>query len=253
MGEGVNQRYEEWRQQAQETAERSGAAVWRREPESRVYDAALLAEHTEELTRMREARKAMELIPLLREALYRHLGELADPRLYAATPLGTKHLVEAFYEEALACIAYLADPALTGLDPLFTLAGFKRAAHIFGRSALLLSGGASLGFFHLGVVKALSENSLLPDVLSGASMGALIACGVGVRTEPSSVCPPSGPPPSAPCTILGASKRSCSTTTVTSLSKRPTSEPAAPSASASRRHGSVKSLACSATTRPPTS
>jgi NTE family protein len=132
---------------------------------------------------MREARKAMELIPLLREALYRHLGELADPRLYAATPLGTKHLVEAFYEEALACIAYLADPALTGLDPLFTLAGFKRAAHIFGRSALLLSGGASLGFFHLGVVKALSDNSLLPDVLSGASMGALIACGVGVRTD----------------------------------------------------------------------
>ena len=183
MGEGVNERYEEWQREAAEKAERSGAEAWRREPLSRVYDAKLLIEHTEELTRMREARKAMELIPLLREALYRHLGELADPRLYAATALGTKHLVEAFYEEALACIAYLAEPDETGLDAEFTLAGFKRAAHIFGRSALLLSGGASLGFFHLGVVKALSEHSLLPDVLSGASMGALIACGVGVRTD----------------------------------------------------------------------
>ena len=148
----LNERYENWRQQAAEEAERSGAEAWRREPQSQVYDAALLRKHPDELTRVREARHAMELIPLLREALYRHLGELADPRLYRATPLGTKHLVEAFYEEALACIAYLSDPSQTGLDPQFTLAGFKRAAHIFGRSALLLSGGASLGFFHLGVV-----------------------------------------------------------------------------------------------------
>ena len=51
-----------------------------REPQSSVYDAALLREHTEELTRAREARKAGALVPLLQEALYRHLGELADPR-----------------------------------------------------------------------------------------------------------------------------------------------------------------------------
>jgi TAG lipase/steryl ester hydrolase/phospholipase A2/LPA acyltransferase len=175
--------YEAWRQRAAEKAERVEAEAWREDPESSVYDAALLQQHTKELTRTREAGKAMELVPLLREALYRHLGELADPRLYAVTPLGTKHVVEAFYDEALACITYLADPDETGLDPAFTLAGFKRAAHIFGRSALLLSGGASLGFFHLGVVKALCERGLLPDVLSGASMGALIACGVGVRTD----------------------------------------------------------------------
>ena len=182
-GSRLTETYESWRQRAEAKAEQVGVDAWRGDPESSVYDAVLLRRHTHELTRTREAGRAMELVPLLREALYRHLGELADPRLYAATPLGTKYLVEAFYEEALACIAYLADPAQTGLDPEFTLAGFKRASHIFGRSALLLSGGASLGFFHLGVVKALCEQSLLPDVLSGASMGALIACGVGVRTD----------------------------------------------------------------------
>ncbi len=164
-------------------AARGDAEAWRAQPKSTVYDARLLREHTEELTGTREAGKALALVPLLREALYRHLGELADPRLYGVTPLGTKHLVEAFYAEALACIAYLADPEQTGLEPAFTLAGFRRASHIFGRSALLLSGGASLGFFHLGVVKALSEQDLLPNVLSGASMGALIACGTGVRTD----------------------------------------------------------------------
>ncbi len=175
--------YEEWRTRAEAEADRVGAEAWRSEPSSSVYDAELLREHTQELLRTREAGKALELVPLLREALYRHLGELADPRLYAVTPLGTKHVVEAFYEEALTCIEYLADPDQTGLEPAFTLAGFQRAAHIFGRSALLLSGGATLGFIHLGVVKALFEHELLPDVLSGASMGALIACGTAVRTD----------------------------------------------------------------------
>ncbi len=175
--------YEEWRAKVEAATDTVGAEAWRRDPQSSVYDAALLREHTEDLTRAREARNAGALIPVLQEALYRHLGELADPRLYGVTPLGTKHVVEAFYAEALACIEYLADPDETGLGLAFTLAGFKRAAHIFGRSALMLSGGATLGFFHLGVVKALSAHDLLPDVLSGASMGALIACGTGVRTD----------------------------------------------------------------------
>ena len=63
------------------------------------------------------------------------------------------------------------------------LRGFQRAAHNFGRTALLLSGGATLGFYHLGVVKALHENDLLPSVISGASMGAMIAAGVCNRTN----------------------------------------------------------------------
>jgi len=175
--------YAAWRKEAEAATDRVGAEAWRADPQSTVYDAVLLREQTEELTRTREARNAGALIPLLQEALYRHLGELADPRLYAVTPLGTKHVVEAFYAEVLACIEYLADPDETGLGLAFTLAGFRRAAHIFGRSALMLSGGATLGFFHLGVVKALSVQGLLPDVLSGASMGALIACGTGVRTD----------------------------------------------------------------------
>ena len=47
----------------------------------------------------------------------------------------------------------------------------------------MLSGGATLGWHHLGVVKALFEADLLPDVLSGASMGALVASGVSGRTD----------------------------------------------------------------------
>ncbi|MEM7136383.1 MAG: DUF3336 domain-containing protein [Myxococcota bacterium] len=175
--------YEQWKSEAEQADQRRGAAAWQTEPESSIYDADLLIDHTAELATVREAGDAQVLVGVLQDVLYRHLGELADPHLYEVTPLGTKHVVEAFYREALACIAYLADPAATGLSLDYTLAGFKRARHIFGRSALMLSGGATLGFFHLGVVKAMFEQGLLPQVLSGASMGAIVACGIGVRTD----------------------------------------------------------------------
>jgi len=48
---------------------------------------------------------------------------------------------------------------------------------------LLLSGGAALGFYHVGVVKALMENGLLPRVISGASAGSILCAMIGTRTD----------------------------------------------------------------------
>jgi NTE family protein len=39
---------------------------------------------------------------------------------------------------------------------------------------LCLSGGAALGYAHIGVIKALEENGIFPDVISGSSMGAIV-------------------------------------------------------------------------------
>jgi NTE family protein len=40
-------------------------------------------------------------------------------------------------------------------------------------TGLVLSGGAARGFAHIGVLKALNENGIYPDVVSGVSAGAL--------------------------------------------------------------------------------
>jgi predicted acylesterase/phospholipase RssA len=53
----------------------------------------------------------------------------------------------------------------------------------FGRTALCLSGGASFAYYHFGVVKALLDADLLPDVITGTSGGALIAALVATRTN----------------------------------------------------------------------
>jgi predicted acylesterase/phospholipase RssA len=60
---------------------------------------------------------------------------------------------------------------------------FKNTYKNYGRTALCLSGGASFGYYHLGVVKALFDAKLLPSVFTGTSAGGLIAALVCVRTD----------------------------------------------------------------------
>ncbi|MCJ1312457.1 hypothetical protein MMC25_006131 [Agyrium rufum] len=53
----------------------------------------------------------------------------------------------------------------------------------FGRSTLVLQGGAMFGMCHLGVVKALHLRGLLPRIITGTATGALVAALVGIHTE----------------------------------------------------------------------
>ena len=56
----------------------------------------------------------------------------------------------------------------------------NEARHAHGRTALMLSGGAAMGLNHLGVVKSLLQQGLLPKIVCGTSAGALVASIVGI-------------------------------------------------------------------------
>ncbi|GBG25581.1 Patatin-like phospholipase domain-containing protein AN0408 [Hondaea fermentalgiana] len=60
---------------------------------------------------------------------------------------------------------------------------FAETRHSFGRSALLLSGGARMGLYHVGVVKTLLEHRLLPRVISGSSAGSIIAAVLACKND----------------------------------------------------------------------
>jgi len=60
---------------------------------------------------------------------------------------------------------------------------YRSVSRHFGSTALCLSGGASLGYYHFGVIKALLDANELPRVISGTSAGALVAALVCCRTE----------------------------------------------------------------------
>lgn len=50
---------------------------------------------------------------------------------------------------------------------------FRSSSKNLGSSALCLSGGASFGYYHFGVIRALLDQGLLPRVVTGTSAGAL--------------------------------------------------------------------------------
>src|ERR1700753_1227004 len=58
-----------------------------------------------------------------------------------------------------------------------------RTRQAFGRSALLLSGGATYGMNHIGVLKALWDAKLLPRIISGASAGGIVCSVLCTRTD----------------------------------------------------------------------
>lgn len=46
---------------------------------------------------------------------------------------------------------------------------------MYGRTAILLSGGAGFGKFHNGIFKALYEVGMFPKIISGTSIGSIVA------------------------------------------------------------------------------
>ncbi|MFN7146737.1 MAG: DUF3336 domain-containing protein, partial [Myxococcota bacterium] len=160
-----------------------GAEEWRAEDECPWYDAPLLRADRAELRSLRVSGDGARLADVLAASVYRHQADLASPELYDTALAGTKHLVGDWLDEVETCLRWLAVNPVEGLSDATKRARFEQAWTVYGRSALLLSGGATWGFHHLGVVKALFENGVLPHILSGASTGAMIASGVCTRDD----------------------------------------------------------------------
>lgn len=108
---------------------------------------------------------------------------MANPELYTQALSGTKQLVEEYVQTVCESLDKICD---TDWGPEFGLQDkfefFFETRQAFGRSALCLSGGATLGMYHLGVLKTLHEQNLLPRVISGSSVGSIVASIVGSRS-----------------------------------------------------------------------
>lgn len=119
----------------------------------------------------------------LRAGLLRNLGGLTDSKLFSRSLLGTKHLIEDYTDEVVSQLEHLAQCQVEGFSHRAKIDFFNDTRQGFGNSALLLNGGATFGMYHLGVVKCLNEHNLLPRIISGTSVGALIGALVCVHTD----------------------------------------------------------------------
>ena len=175
--------YTEWRTAAEALDTALGLDAWRTDPESSEYRSEILEDHVARLRGYRMSGAFTALLEFLPESIYRNLSDLNANPLYEVAYGGTKHLVSSYYREAVSCLRFLCDAEIPGVSDEEKLRRFKHGSHSFGRSALLLSGGATLGYYHLGVARALWEEDLLPWVVSGSSMGAIIASAVCTRSD----------------------------------------------------------------------
>lgn len=177
--------YSEWKEIAQEHDRLSGAIAWKHIDRSPFYDYEMIRNRLQQLRRARQQGDAAALVFHLHEGLHGNLGNISDHRLYQQARFGTKLLIDNYLDEVVASLDYLCDTDFSdaGIDLARKQDFFRNIGHAFGQTGLMLSGGAALGLFHIGVAKALWQEGLLPQVISGSSAGSIIAGVLGTSTD----------------------------------------------------------------------
>ncbi|KAI1464775.1 patatin-like phospholipase domain-containing protein [Daldinia caldariorum] len=199
--------YREWVQAAKELDAFLGNERWKEENEFAYYDSKTVRRVWEQLRKHRKAaeaqeaqlarapgyekgdaatraeqRKTIQELKALTEACVKNnFVGVENPRLYSQTYYGTKNLVQNFVDEVEKSTRFLVQTKQLSIEEKKGI--FKRMHANYGRTALCLSGGASFAYYHFGVVKALLDADLLPEVITGTSGGALVASLVATRTN----------------------------------------------------------------------
>lgn len=178
---------DEWMDLAEQIDNIQGNDVWRTEPTCPLYESDRISSRIDELVHLMRRRDVFDLMFTLRGGIARNKFGLLHEGLFSKALAGTKVLVETYHNIVCTSLEFVCDnvplPDDESIPTEAKLAFFNETRHMYGRTALMLSGGAALGFYHVGVVKALMNNGLLPRVLSGASAGSIVCAMIATRTN----------------------------------------------------------------------
>ena len=175
--------YTEWHNIATRLNKASSGYVWRI---SNVSEESFEKDLEDAVRHLRNCRKAEDCCEIGKN-LTRYLNCPSTSRVFSLENhrrswIGSKRLIELFISELVESINRLA--AMTATDPESIAIGREVLySNSFGRTALCLSGGGSMGLQHIGVLEALNEHGLIPRILSGTSAGSIVAAAYCVRNE----------------------------------------------------------------------
>ncbi|OAP56138.1 hypothetical protein AYL99_09317 [Fonsecaea erecta] len=188
-GETTPATYEAWYTGQFEYDAIHGVDEWVKVDRHSSYDWHILRTLKRDLERSRRLGDERGLCSQLRAQSSRNMCRILSPALYRKSQIQTKRLIHDYVMEVRHCITYIADrnPVTNGAAPIVP-AQEKRQAIIdmrtaLGRTSLVLQGGAMISMCHLGVVKALYLQRLLPRIITGTSSGALIAAHICVTKD----------------------------------------------------------------------
>ena len=164
--------FEEWIEKARVVDEITGADLWRRNFVSKRYDFNSVLNQYGIITEALDDEDLgllMQKFSTVGPAMLRNFAGILDKRLFTKSLCGTKLLVELYLDKVLECLHFMSESRLVPLS------FFQRCKLSLGTTALVLQGGSLFGLYHLGVIKGFLLQRLLPNIISGSSMGACIA------------------------------------------------------------------------------
>jgi len=177
--------YAEHRRVAVALDRATGMQAWRERDDALPLGLLNVSDLKDRITRYKRLERdgdAHGLMWSLRADLHRRPAGSGSPQLYGMALSGTKLVVEEHSKVTASALDFLCDECEPESVPA-RLSFFQEARHAFGRSALLLSGGATNGIYHLGVIRALRDVHLLPPIVSGASAGSIVAALLGCKVS----------------------------------------------------------------------
>ncbi|MGB7409774.1 DUF3336 domain-containing protein [Sphingopyxis granuli] len=173
--------YRQWSQAAQEHDRKSGALAWRNADESGNFDYRAIRARLERLQALSAANDVKGLLFVLNEGIHGNIDGMGHERLYQKSRFGTKRLIEDYIAAVVSALDRIAASRAIPRDEKRDF--FRRAQHCYGRSALLLSGSGAFLYFHVGVVRALWSEGVLPNILAGSSGGSIVAAIICTRKD----------------------------------------------------------------------
>ncbi|KZT66024.1 patatin-domain-containing protein [Daedalea quercina L-15889] len=172
------QTYQEWKDAALVLDEYLRFDEWKHIDEDPFYDWRLVRKVRRSLKALRERGDARGLVGVLETCLRTNFAGVESS---SETFYGTKDLIEDYVNEEEKALEFVRESTELSNDEKRRF--FKSVNTNLGTSALCLSGGASFGYYHFGIVKAFLDAGLMPRVISGTSAGGVVAAMACTRTD----------------------------------------------------------------------
>lgn len=174
--------YKRWLAVAHEIDELEGKDTWKSsKDEPPQYDQQLLENTLKQLKCALADNNIEQMMFILRSIVKRNHMGIDQEGLHTHALSGTKHVLEEYLDVVCEGLRYICSSK--DLSPADKIAFFRKADLALGQTALGLSGGGSLGMYHMGVCLALFEAGCFPRVITGASGGSIIAAQLACRTK----------------------------------------------------------------------
>lgn len=167
--------YNSWKKHAIIVDDLENKAEWKSKKQSSLYDYLEVEQALIKLRQKREMKDIQGHLSLLSTLLVKNIYSINSSYLYSYCNYSTKDIINDFLNQVHSDLDYILKLPEDKLPLMKKLDFFNEAKHSYGRTALMLSGGAIFGLYHIGIIVTLLENNLLPQVICGSSVGSIIA------------------------------------------------------------------------------